>query len=54
MKILRARDGITMNRARILADAKARCLQLAKDYALATDRGPVHLPGAVLKRIIDG
>ena len=33
MKILRAGDGITMNRARLLADAKARCLEMARDYS---------------------
>ncbi len=32
MGILRAADGITMNRRRLLADAKARALALAKDY----------------------
>jgi 3-hydroxyacyl-CoA dehydrogenase len=53
MKILRAGDGITMNRARVLADAKARCLEMAKDYSPPRPR-TVHLPGAVLKRIIDG
>jgi 3-hydroxyacyl-CoA dehydrogenase len=53
MKILRAGDGITMNRARLLADAKARCLQLAKDYSPPKPR-TVHLPGAALKRIING
>jgi 3-hydroxyacyl-CoA dehydrogenase len=53
MKILRTGDGITMNRSRLLADAKARCLELAKDYLPPTPR-TVHLPGAVLKRIIDG
>ncbi len=53
MKILRAGDGITMNRSRVLADAKARCLEMAKDYTPPRPR-TVHLPGAVLKRIIDG
>ena len=33
MRILRAGDGITMNRSRVLADAKARCLEMAKDYS---------------------
>ena len=48
MKILRAGDGITMNRARVLADAKARCLEMAKDYS--PPKPPtVHLPGAVLE-----
>ena len=53
MKILRAGDGVTMNRARVLADAKARCLEMAKDYSPPEPR-KVHLPGAALKRIIDG
>ncbi len=52
MKILRAGDGVTMNRARLLADAKARCLELAKDYFPPRPQ-TVHLPGSVLKRIID-
>ena len=40
MKILRAGDGITMNRARVLADAKARCLEMANGLlaAQAADR----------------
>ena len=53
LKILRAGDRITMNRSRLLADAKARCLELAKDYSPPEPR-TVHLPGALLKRIIDG
>ncbi len=41
---LRESDGITMNRDRLLADAKARALELAKDY---TPPKPTeyHLPG---------
>jgi 3-hydroxyacyl-CoA dehydrogenase len=53
MKILRAGDGVTMNRARLLADAKRRCMEMAKDYSPPQPRR-VHLPGAALKRIIDG
>ncbi len=53
MIILRAGDGVTMNRSRLLADAKERCLQMAKDYSPPRPR-TVHLPGPVLKRIIDG
>jgi 3-hydroxyacyl-CoA dehydrogenase len=53
MKILRAGDRISMNRSRLLADAKARCLELAKDYTPPTRRF-VHLPGAILRRMIDG
>lgn len=33
MGVLREGDSITMNRARVLADAKARCLELTKGYA---------------------
>ncbi len=44
MLILRECCGISMNRKRVLADAKARCLALAKDYA--PPEAPVfHLPG---------
>jgi 3-hydroxyacyl-CoA dehydrogenase len=32
MKILRAGDAITMNRTRVLADAKAKCLSIADGY----------------------
>ena len=32
MQILRDGDGITMNRERVLADAKARCLEMAASY----------------------
>src|SRR3546814_7557601 len=32
MLILRDSDGITMNRRRLLADAKAKALELAKNY----------------------
>ncbi len=53
MIILRAADGVTMNRSRLLADAKERCMQMAKDYSPPAQRS-VHLPGTVLKRIIDG
>jgi 3-hydroxyacyl-CoA dehydrogenase len=53
MKILRPGDRVTMNRARLLADAKARSLEMAKDYSPPELR-TVHLPGALLKRIIDG
>jgi 3-hydroxyacyl-CoA dehydrogenase len=49
---LRPTDGITMNRDRLLADAKAKVLELAKDY-----KPPVpaeyHLPGATGKTALD-
>lgn len=45
MLILNAQSGISMNRRRVLADAKTRCLELAKDY---TPPEPYlyHLPGS--------
>lgn len=44
MLILRASDGITMNRDRLLADAKARALALLEGYKPAEPR-PLRLPG---------
>ena len=48
---------ITMNRQRVLPDAKALCLSLAKDYA-PPQPTPMHLPGAsghaALMMAIDG
>jgi len=41
---LRAEDGITMNRYRLLADAKARALKLAENYA-APKPPELKLPG---------
>ena len=41
---LRAEDGITMNRYRLLADAKARALKLAENYA-APKPAELKLPG---------
>jgi 3-hydroxyacyl-CoA dehydrogenase len=45
LKFLRASDRITMNRDRLLADAKARALELARDYH-APEPLPLNLPGA--------
>lgn len=44
MGILRPTDGISMNRRRVLADAKARALVMAKDYK-PLEPQPVYLPG---------
>ncbi|MGE5202295.1 MAG: 3-hydroxyacyl-CoA dehydrogenase, partial [Acidobacteriota bacterium] len=44
MMILRESDGITMNRDRLLADAKAKALALAKDYQPPKPQ-PINLPG---------
>jgi 3-hydroxyacyl-CoA dehydrogenase len=48
LMFLRETDGISMNRDRLLADAKAKALELAKDY---TPPKPTefHLPGATGK-----
>lgn len=42
---LRDSDGITMNRDRLLFDAKQRALQLAKHYAPPEQRKDIRLPG---------
>lgn len=47
-KILRADDVISMNRVRVLADAKARCLAMSKDYK-TPEPATLHLPGATAK-----
>lgn len=44
MLILRPSDGITMNRDRLLADAKARALSMLEGYAPAEPK-PLRLPG---------
>lgn len=44
MLVLRAGDGITMNRDRLLADAKAKALALAEDYAPPAE-AELALPG---------
>ena len=46
MLILRAADGITMNRDRLLADAKARALAMVEGYAPPEAAKPLRLPGA--------
>lgn len=48
MKVLRPEDGITMNRARVLADAKKRCLAMADDYS-AGEPATISLPGPSAK-----
>ncbi len=46
MMILRSGDGVTMNRARLLADAKARALALVPGYVPPPRPEPIALPGA--------
>ncbi len=48
MMILNARSGITPNRRRVLADAKALCLKLAENYTPPAPSS-LHLPGASAK-----
>lgn len=44
MKILRENDGVSMNRTRVLADAKARCLTMVDNYE-APAPGSLRMPG---------
>jgi 3-hydroxyacyl-CoA dehydrogenase len=57
MGILRKGDRVTMNRYRLLADAKARALELAADYKVPEPR-EIVLPGpsgrVALKLAVDG
>jgi 3-hydroxyacyl-CoA dehydrogenase len=48
MLILRDGDGITMNRRRLLADAKAKALKLAEDYKPPVPM-EISLPGPTAK-----
>ncbi|MEI6984819.1 MAG: 3-hydroxyacyl-CoA dehydrogenase NAD-binding domain-containing protein [Rhodospirillaceae bacterium] len=45
LKFLRQSDGITMNRERLLFDAKAKALNLARDYHSPGPPRPLSLPG---------
>jgi 3-hydroxyacyl-CoA dehydrogenase len=48
VKILRESDAISMNRARVLADAKAKCLSMAQHYK-TPEPAVLHLPGGTAK-----
>lgn len=52
MLILNEKSGITMNRRRLLADAKALCLNLAKDYA-PPEPAVISLPGKTARTALD-
>jgi 3-hydroxyacyl-CoA dehydrogenase len=52
MMILRGHDRITMNRDRLLAEAKARALELAKGYE-PPEAVALHLPGATGRAAIE-
>jgi 3-hydroxyacyl-CoA dehydrogenase len=49
----RDRDGITMNRDRLLFDAKQKALELAKDYQPPKARDDIRLPGPTGKYALD-
>jgi len=53
MLLLREEDGITMNRDRLLADAKARALKLAKRYKAPTPPQEIRLPGPTAKAALE-
>jgi 3-hydroxyacyl-CoA dehydrogenase len=53
MLILRKDDGITMNRTRLLADAKAKALSLVEGYQPPKPYEPINLPGAAGKAGLD-
>ena len=52
LKILRKNDEITMNRERVLFDAKKKCIELAKDYKMP-EMGEYSLPGKSGKVALD-
>lgn len=52
MTILREHDRITMNRNRLLPDAKAFCLELAQDYVPPSEQ-TITLPGKTAKVAFD-
>ncbi|HPF78103.1 MAG TPA: 3-hydroxyacyl-CoA dehydrogenase/enoyl-CoA hydratase family protein [Alphaproteobacteria bacterium] len=52
-KYLRESDGITMNRDRLLFDAKQKALELAKDYKAPTPVEEIRLPGPSGKLALD-
>lgn len=52
MLILRPGDSITMNRRRVLADAKRKALDMVKDYK-APEPKEIYLPGAAARAALD-
>ena len=50
---LRETDGVTMNRDRLLYDAKQRALELAKDYTAPDKVTEIHMPGPSGKTALD-
>jgi 3-hydroxyacyl-CoA dehydrogenase len=52
MRILRDSDRISMNRLRVLADAKQRCLELSDGYR-APSEASVYLPGKTARTALE-
>ena len=52
-KYLRESDGITMNRDRLLFDAKEKALEMAKDYTPPEPVEEIRLPGPTGKLALD-
>ena len=50
---LRVTDGITMNRDRLLADAKRKALELAEGYKPPVERADIRLPGPAGRVALD-
>lgn len=50
---LRPDDGVTMNRDRLLADAKARALAMARDYRPPAPPEEIRLPGPTARSALD-
>jgi 3-hydroxyacyl-CoA dehydrogenase len=50
---LRPNDGVTMNRDRLLADAKAKALALAEGYRAPAPPSEILLPGPTAKAALD-
>lgn len=53
IRYLKKTDGITMNRDRLLFDAKAKALELAKDYKAPEPVTDIRLPGASGRMALD-
>jgi 3-hydroxyacyl-CoA dehydrogenase len=51
MMILNEKSRITMNRRRVLSDAKKLCLELAQNYQ-TPEAASIHLPGATAKKAL--
>ncbi len=52
MLVLLEKDGITMNRERLLSDAKKKCLKLAENYKVPESR-KISLPGRTAKAALN-